>query len=290
MSSHTNPSKSPPIPQTNRSPRSPAIPYFEDPPAPQDEPPEPVQADEGPFDADDGIPYPEPSSEQTLLPPPNFNPFFTIIEDSTIGEHYHPYIHYVFADDDPVITTAAAMRSLGLDETQYLPQNTPERDEGQRHSEYEEHEPQIESPLPPPIPGAKERYLIVDLASDGHSIVDAQSLSSEWQITNANVKPAPSFDEESSDQGYMLKIEGVEVPGKSKGKAKGAPGDGKLREARDKAGGDIFGALDGLVKGVEGSLEVAGKICGANEDVRESDRTVLEAGEDAKGKRRASEA
>lgn len=272
-------SKSPTIPQTARSPRSPALPHFDDPP--QDEPPGPDPTFEPEAEDGDEIPYPEPSSEQTLLPPPNFNPFFTLIEDTTSGDHYHPYVHYVFADDDPVIMTAAAMRSLGLDETQYLPQNTPEGENTRQQDEdveqEQEQDGQVESQLPPPIPGVKERYMIIDVAADGHTIVDAQSMSSQWQITDANVRPAPSFDEASPEHGYMLRIEGVEVPAKNKGKAKGHLGEGKLKEAREKAQGDVFAALDGLVKGIEGGLEVAGKIVGNREDVRESERTVLDA-------------
>jgi hypothetical protein len=213
-------------------------------------------------------PYPEPTSEQTLLPPPNFKPFFNLIEDSTTGEHYHPYVHYIFADDDPVIVTAAAMRSLGLDETRYLPASTPEH-EHERHmhsSDQEEplqnEEEVVNSPLPPPVPGAKERYMIIDVGSDGHTIVNAQSLSAEWQITNTSVRPAPSFDENDEGAGLMLRIEGVEIPKKNKGKSKGEPGEIKLKEARDKGDGDVFKALDGLVKGVEGGLEVAANIKG----------------------------
>src|ERR1700760_4366986 len=64
-------------------------------------------------------PYIEPSAT-TLLPPANFNPFFTLIEDAATGEHYHPSIHYIFADDDPILLTAASMRALGVDETKLL--------------------------------------------------------------------------------------------------------------------------------------------------------------------------
>ncbi|KAF2467165.1 uncharacterized protein BDR25DRAFT_194463, partial [Lindgomyces ingoldianus] len=261
----SNPNPTPPtlLAHPSNLPRSPAQPHLEEPPEPQDEPPEPHYTDDPPYDAEDQIPYPEPGSEQTLLPPPNFNPFFTLVEDTTTGEHYHPYVHYVFADDDPVIVTAAAMRGLGLDDTQYLPQNAPEGEEGQdTGAEGEVQDTAVESPLPPPIPGAKERFLIVDVGADGHTILDAQSLSAEWQVTNSGVRSAPSFDEEDAEQGYMLKVEGVEIPRKNKGKGKGEPGEGKLKEARDRAGGDVFGALDGLVSGIEGSLEVAGKIGG----------------------------
>ncbi|KAF2003894.1 hypothetical protein P154DRAFT_552336 [Amniculicola lignicola CBS 123094] len=284
MSASPHLSKSPQIQTLSRSP---IIPQYEDPPDPRYSRPSPsnqhLDVDPPLFPPeDDEIPYPEPSSEQTLLPPPNFNPFFTIIEDGTTSEHHHPYVHYVFADDDPVIVTAAAMRSLGLDDTHYLPQNTaeggphsdPQREgdlgdaDGDGDGEGEgEGEPQVESPLPPPIPGVKERYMIIDIAADGHTIVDAQSLASDWQITNARVRVAPSFNDESPEPGYMLRIQGVEVPRKNKGKSKGHPGENKLKEARDKAGGDIFGALDGLVKGVEGGLEVAGRIVGGREAI-----------------------
>lgn len=220
-----------------------------------------------PDDADDedDIPYPEPSSEQTILPPPNFNPFFTLIEDTTSGEHYHPYVHYVFADDDPSIITAASMRSLGLDETKYMPQEAQDGDEVQQHLEGASDDgerPPVESPLPPPIPGVKEHYLIVDLGADGRTVLDARSLSPEWQIIETNIRTAPSFDESAPDQGYMLRIEGIEIAGKNKGKAKAQAGNDKLSEARDRSQGDLFSALDSLVQNVEGGLQIAAKIAG----------------------------
>ncbi|KAF2034386.1 hypothetical protein EK21DRAFT_97486 [Setomelanomma holmii] len=259
MSANPSHSRSPSIPRITRSPRSPPLHHFDDPP--EDESHEHEHPDD---DLDDGqIPYPEASSEQTLLPPPNFQPFFTLIEDTTSGEHYHPYVHYVFADDDPVTLTAASMRGLGLDDTKYLPHDAQSEDE--RHDAQEEgsedgDDSPVESPLPPPIPGVKEHYLIVDLSADGRTVVDAQSLSSEWQITDTNIRIAPSFDESSPDQGYMLRIEGLEVPGKNKGKGKGQAGNDRLSEARDKCQGDLFGALDSLVQDIEGGLKVAAKI------------------------------
>ncbi|KAF2796082.1 hypothetical protein K505DRAFT_206019, partial [Melanomma pulvis-pyrius CBS 109.77] len=271
MSTNPAPSKSPQIPHITHSPRSPPLTHFDDPPVPQDEGPEPTYPDGGPFEEDE-IPYPEPGSEQTLLPPPNFNPFFTLIEDTTTGEHYHPYVHYVFADDDPVIVTAAAMRSLGLDETRYLPASTPDgahdkplhssygQEQDQEREDGGEGEELVNSPLPPPIPGAKDRYLLIDVGGDGHTILDAQSLSSEWQIINTQVRPAPSFDEDAGNLGHMLRIEGVEIPNRNKGKTKGQLGEQKLKEARERGDGDVFAALDELVKGVEGGLEVAGKM------------------------------
>lgn len=254
-------SKSPPPLRSANSPRPPALTQFEDPPnkdLPEEQQPQPEEAT-----AEDDIPYPEPSSEQTLLPPPNFRPYFALVEDSTSGEHHHPYIHYVFADDDPVIITAATMRGMGLDDTKYLPQETAVVHEG--HHLVDDEDGQyisVESPLPPPIPGVREHYLIIDVGADGRTVVDAQSLSSSWQIINASTRTAPSFDEGSPDQGLMLRVEGVEIPGKRKGKGKGQPGENILSEARERSQGDIFSALDGLVEGIEGSLTIASRITG----------------------------
>ncbi|KAF2131936.1 hypothetical protein P153DRAFT_334266 [Dothidotthia symphoricarpi CBS 119687] len=257
--------------QPARSPRSSPRPQFQT--QPQDELPAEQQPEEA--SDDDEIPYPEPSSEQTLLPPPNLRPFFTLIEDISSGEYYHPYVHYVFADDDPVMVTAASMRSLGLDDTKYLPQITPEGEDGQQVAEHDEPDSQVESPLPPPIPGVREHYLIVDVGADGRSIVDAKSLSSKWQTTVVSTRTTPSFDESEPDQGYMIRIEGVEVAGRSKGKDKGQPGDDKLSKAREQSQGDVFEALDSLVQGIEGGLEVAGNIAGKglkeSEEVGEAD-------------------
>lgn len=274
-------SKSPPPPRSTNLPRSPTLPHIED--APNEDLPEVRQPQPEEAAVDDEIPYPEPSSEQTLLPPPNFRPFFALVEDSTSGEHYHPYIHYVFADDDPVIVTAASMRGMGLDDTQYLPHETPEGHEYQYQvgEEEEGHDSPVESPLPPPIPGVSEHYLIVDVGADGRTVVDAQSLSSSWQITNASTRTAPSFDESSPDQGLMLRIEGVEIPGMKKGRGKGRPGDNILSEARERNQSDTFAALDELVEGIEGSLAVAAKITGLGsrekpEDAQADPRTEME--------------
>lgn len=254
-------SKSPPPLRSANSPRSPALAQFEDPPAEDSPEEQQLAADEAP--GEDEIPYPEHGSDHTLLPPPNFRPFFALVEDSTTGEHYHPYVHYVFADDDPVVVTAATMRSMGLDDTKYLPHGTNEGHQEQDQAvEEESQDSPVESPLPPPIPGVREHYLVIDVGADGRTVVDAQSLSASWQITNASTRTAPSFDDSSPDQGLMLRIEGVEIPGKKKGKGKGQPGDAILSEARERSQGDVFAALDGLVDGVESSLAIASKITG----------------------------
>jgi hypothetical protein len=261
MSVNPHSSTSSPVPRDAPSPPSYALQQFQD----TSNHDETEQLHQDAAEDEDEMPYPEPSSEQTLLPPPNFNPFFTLIDDTTSGEHYHPYVHYVFADDDPAMITAASMRSLGLDDTKYMPHEEQADSERQQISERGSEDGEhllVESPLPPLIPGVKEHYLIVDLGADGRTIVDAQSLSPEWQITETSIRTTPSFDESSPDQGYMLRIEGIELPGKNKGKGKGQAGNDKLSEARDRNQGDVFGALDNLVQDIEGGLATAAKIAG----------------------------
>lgn len=275
-------SRSPPLARAAPSPRSPLLHGFEDPP--KNSPAEHPHPDE-PED-DDEIPYPEPSSEQTLLPPPNFKPFFTLVEDTTTGEHYHPYVHYVFVDDDPAIITAASMRGLGLDDTKYMPHGTYNDSESQPdHERVSEDgsDPPIESPLPPPIPGVREHYLIIDLGADGRTIVDAQSLSPDWQITDKDIRTAPSFDESSPDQGYMLRIEGTEIPGKQKGKGKGQVGDDKFHEARERSQGDVFLALDGLVLSIDGGLDIAARLTQASTGDAQDTETNVQCTRDEAG-------
>lgn len=262
MSTDTYSARSPPEPSYAHSPRSPPLSHFED--HPEDGPYEQMPEDAV---SEDELPYPEPGSEQTLLPPQNFRPFFTLIEDASSGEHYHPYVHYIFADDDPISLTAASLRSLGLDDTKYLPQHTSDDDERQHYHDSpvgDDDETTVESPLPPPIPGVKEHYLVIDVDVDGRTIVDAQSLSSEWQITNTGLRTAPSFDESSPEQGYMLQIEGISISAKAKAKGKGPPGHDKLSDVREKNHGDIFRAIDGLMQDIDGGLEVARSILRSN--------------------------
>lgn len=272
MSTSPSLTRSPSVSQAAHSPRPPSLLRFEG--VPENDPVGELHPED--LQDEDDIPYLEPGSEQTLLPPPNFQPFFTLIEDMTTGEHHHPYVHYVFADDDPVIMTAASMRGLGLDDTKYLLQVSVDGEEAmQHHTDLEGGELDLpaESPLLPPIPGVKEHYLVVDVGADGRTVTDAQSLSSEWQITKTDVRTAPSLDDSSLDQGYMLRVEGIEISQKNKGKGKGPAGRDQLSEAREKSHGDIFKALDSLVEGIEGGLDVAGKI--SKQDTAGTQATIL---------------
>ncbi len=130
-------------------------------------------------------------------------PLFTLIEDSETGEHHHPTVHYIFDDDDPELLTAACMRSLGAELA-----NSIREDEGGNNQI-------VTTPLPPSRPGMSERYLLVDLGPDGHTIKSAHSLSADWQTTSTDITNAPTWDGEDSaaatDGGLMLKIAGTKT-------------------------------------------------------------------------------
>jgi hypothetical protein len=190
----------------------------------------------------------EEEEETTYEPIPNFQPFFTLIEDSVTNEHHHPTVHYIFADDDPDIIVEAACRSLEtLDPSQQRAhEHEPhgqaqvdtlghDDDDDDGGGDGDEH---IPPRLPPPTPGVKEHYLLLDIQPrprPSHStapvgtttntdvphhqpsfqVTAAHSFSADWQIQRTSITAAPTIGEghgededEDGDRGLMLKIEG----------------------------------------------------------------------------------
>lgn len=122
-----------------------------------------------------------------LLPPPDFRPFFTLIEDPDTGEHHHPSVHYIFSDDNPDFLTSAVVN--GMDQEQ-AGISTEQQAANNR-----------------------ERMILLDVAPDGKTVNEAQSLSPHWQILRTTVGQAPSWADEVSRKdipGLMLNIQGME--------------------------------------------------------------------------------
>ncbi|EMC94811.1 hypothetical protein BAUCODRAFT_562484 [Baudoinia panamericana UAMH 10762] len=142
--------------------------------------------------AEEEIAYLESNPQEGLLPPPDFKPFFILVEDGETREHYHPTIRYVFADDDPDdftnVMLATIEQQAALDERQ----------------------------------DAEERVAVIDMAADGKAVLSAASLSPHWQALNASVSQAPSWGEASQGlgRGLMLRISGREAASKSSSLAK----------------------------------------------------------------------
>lgn len=182
------------------------------------------------------MPYPEASSSD-LIHPPDFRPFFTLIDDPETGEHHHPGVHYIFSDDNPDFLTSAIIDTV--------PPQPASSD----------------SSLPPANSSStsvQERVVIIDVSADGKSITSAHSLSPDWQIASANVDAAPSWNEgtESRREGnLMLTLSGTESRGRNiwayqQGVGKKGDMDSIMYRTEAVAAGytERLGALDRLVR------------------------------------------
>ncbi|KAK7518679.1 hypothetical protein IWZ03DRAFT_374377 [Phyllosticta citriasiana] len=226
----------------------------------------------------------DPAAEaHTLLPPANFAPFFTLVEDATTGHTEHPSVHYVFADDDPELHTAIFARALGDTSavTSARHTNRHRSGVGRDNDDDEEEQEDMESSnaaagtspqpiLPPSVPGQKDRYIVLDLSADARSITQAQSLSREWQVISTSISPAPTFSEEGDEAGgsgaLMLRVEGLEMAARGNGgRGTGASFEEEaVDEVRRGAGGDLVSGLETLLRRLEGGLEIVGKVVGSN--------------------------
>lgn len=210
--------------------------------------------------------YPPLDPSQPLLPPANFSPFFALVEDATTAEHHHPSVHYVFSDDDPELHTAVFMRALG--------DNAPASPTATKHHDGAAEEEGGDL-LPPPAPGVRERYVVVDLTPDGQGVAGATSLSRDWQVVGTAVAPAPSFAEDGADDAggggaLMLRVEGAEMAGgRMAGVAKDA-GDEvvlTLGDARKSADGDLVSGMEELLQRFDGGVDMLRKVVGPDVDV-----------------------
>ncbi|KAH1490572.1 hypothetical protein KXV92_000606 [Aspergillus fumigatus] len=117
--------------------------------------------------------------ETSSVPHLSFQPFFTLIEDANTSEYHHPAVHYIFSDDDTDIVTEAALRALDME-----PDISPDLSKGKAKSgnnqlptrqpnavgngtagpeDDEPPSPKKEPLLPPPIPGVRDNYIILDM-------------------------------------------------------------------------------------------------------------------------------
>ncbi|KAJ5096422.1 hypothetical protein NUU61_005778 [Penicillium alfredii] len=101
------------------------------------------------------------AAQEQLESHSRFQPFFTLIEDAHTSDYHHPTVHYIFSDDDTDIVTEAALRSL-QSQQDTIPDS--QKDPAVNPIEAGESlDPSKTTLLPPPIPGVRENYLILDV-------------------------------------------------------------------------------------------------------------------------------
>lgn len=150
--------------------------------------------------------------------PETFNPFFTLIENTTTGEFHHPHVYYLFSDDadnpdhshGPENLTHTLLRCLEpRHAAKHKSSSGYAREDGDADTSYvAESTPNV---------SASERFVILDLAKDGQGVESAKSLSPEWQVSGTGITEAPTFAErpQTADSGtqeqaaMMLKIRGA---------------------------------------------------------------------------------
>lgn len=120
---------------------------------------------------------------QLQEPDHGFRPFFTLIEDANTSEYHHPTVHYIFSDDDTDLVTEGALRSLKS--THGISPVPPNESSGPQH-------PPKPTSLPPPLPGAQEHYVIVDV----------QPTEPEKITLNASNTPNTTSTSAAAEQGH----------------------------------------------------------------------------------------
>ncbi|KAJ5951626.1 uncharacterized protein N7479_010039 [Penicillium vulpinum] len=122
----------------------------------------------------------EEGQEQPLSHPA-FQPFFTLIEDAHTSDYHHPTVHYIFSDDDTGIVTEAALRSLAAQQEALSDSKKEQIAQTQASNLQDEiKDPSDQDPakttlLPPPAPGVRENYVILDVEPSPYTPEAAQT-------------------------------------------------------------------------------------------------------------------
>ncbi|OAA37694.1 hypothetical protein NOR_07071 [Metarhizium rileyi] len=111
-----------------------------------------------------------PDPEATSLPPPAFEPLFTLLTNASTGVTVHPHVRYLFSDDD---TSALAC---------------PDDDPGRRTVLVD----------------------LAPAGSNAWHVQWASSLSPDFALTASHLAVQRADDANESDASMMLRLEGVE--------------------------------------------------------------------------------
>ncbi|MCJ1428768.1 hypothetical protein MMC29_006679, partial [Sticta canariensis] len=147
--------------------------------------------------------------------PPQFAPLFALVSSSSFSAspssgssptHHHPTVHYIFADDhdSDLLITAAALQTLDPDPSlppssdNGSPSNTPPRPRRVGDAGREKGSGGGGGAMAATSP---ERFLIVDLDPTATRVVVAWSMARDWQVVNADITPAPTWEGEERNSG-----------------------------------------------------------------------------------------
>ena len=129
----------------------------------------------------------------------------------------------------------------------------------------------------------EERAIIVDINETGDGIVSTSSLSSSWQVVNAEVINAPTFNndniaeamKEDEERGLMLKIEGVGI-GSSGGEG-GLGVSGVKRKGKGVGESSVMGEeeMQTLLEGFDRKMGLLRKIVASGESWDEARKEKL---------------
>jgi hypothetical protein len=150
----------------------------------------------------------EPTAAETsdytpAAAPPDFKPFFALVEDPITGEYHHPEVHYVFSDDeDQGLLTSAALRAIDKEDNTLQDAGVGE--------------------------AVEARVAVIDMDYDGRTVLGISSLSPEWQALRTEVWQAPGRSDNKqggADRGLMLRVSGKEMSGTQRAAGKQNSGD-----------------------------------------------------------------
>ena len=164
-------------------------------------------------DVEHDTPQAQAESEESLEEGPqhNFQPLFTLLSDARSHEHYHPTVHYIFADDDTDIITEAALRSLELppsDQTEVGGFSTQSTTATAEKEEVKERYILLDIAGPAPAPNTTQPpthpssdptpiNITTTTAKYPFTVTHASSLSPSFAVLSAEITAAPTFESNS---------------------------------------------------------------------------------------------
>jgi hypothetical protein len=110
----------------------------------------------------------------------------------------------------------------------------------------------------------RERMILLDMAPDGKTVIEAQSLSQYWQILRTTVGQAPSWADEVSRKdipGLMLNIQGMES-----GKLKLQP------HRRNNSQEDTMARVEAMIGGYDACLSTLESL--VKKDILDDEREI----------------